>query len=272
MSLIDYFAMNIVPRMYRGKGALHPSETGILTDEVSSVREYDVNIFFIKKKDTLIAIDAGYKNYTGFLDDCRKINVDPSKVQALFLTHADPDHAGGLDIGQKNYFENALIYLGKVEENYLTNTYHRKKIGPFGMKNSVSIKDGYQLLDDGEITQIGDIKIQAFLVPGHTLGHTVYLINDTMLFTGDSIALNKDGGWCFFDIFNYDSALNIKSLKALKEKINSENIEYVFTSHNGFTDNASEAFKHIDVIPNWKEKGFIFDETAPYDCFQVQKA
>ena len=45
MSVIDFFAMNIVPRMYRGKGALHPAETGQLTDEVSCVREYDVDIF-----------------------------------------------------------------------------------------------------------------------------------------------------------------------------------------------------------------------------------
>ncbi len=48
MSLIDYFAMNIVPRMYRGKGALHPAETGVLTEEVSCIREYDVNIFIIR--------------------------------------------------------------------------------------------------------------------------------------------------------------------------------------------------------------------------------
>ena len=32
MSLIDYFAIHIVPRMYRGKGALHPAPTGKLTE------------------------------------------------------------------------------------------------------------------------------------------------------------------------------------------------------------------------------------------------
>ena len=269
MSLIDYFAMNIVPMMYRGKGALHPCETGQLTDMVSCIREYDVNIFFIKKNDTLIAIDAGYKNYNSFADECRKINVDPSKVQAMFLTHADPDHAGGLDVGQKNYFTNADVYVGNVEENYLTNTYHRKKIGPFGMKNSVSIKSGYHLLKDGEIIFIGDLKIQSFLVPGHTLGHLVYIINDEMLFTGDSIALNDEGGWCFFDIFNYDSGLNIRSLKTFKRRSEMDHIRYVFTSHNGFTDDVKGAFRHIDTIPDWKKKGFVFDKTAPYDCFAM---
>ena len=56
MSLIDYFAVHIVPRMYRGKGALHPAPTGKLTDVVSCVREYDVNIFFLSKDETLMSL------------------------------------------------------------------------------------------------------------------------------------------------------------------------------------------------------------------------
>ena len=58
MSLIDYFAMRIVPKMYRGKGALHPAESGRLTEHVSCLREYDVNVFFIRKSDALVAIEA----------------------------------------------------------------------------------------------------------------------------------------------------------------------------------------------------------------------
>ena len=270
MSLIDYFAIRIVPRMYRGKGVLHPAETGRLTDRVSCVREYDVNIFFIRKGKTLIAIDAGYKGHPGLLSACRKIGVDPAEVQALFLTHADPDHAGGLDIHQENHFRKAEVYLGALEENYLTNTWHRKKIGPFGLKNSVTIRKGYRLLADGEEVRIGDIKVQALLVPGHTLGHLCYRIDGDMLFTGDSIALNQEGGWCFFDLFNYDSRMNQESLAALKERVDLSGIRYVFTSHNGFTEDAEGAFRHIGVIPNLKEKGFRFDPTAPYDCFDTR--
>lgn len=173
---------------------------------------------------------------------------------------------GGLDIRQENAFQNARVYLGEREENYLTNTWHRKQIGPFGLKNSVTIADGYQLLKDGETVQIGDFKVQAFLVPGHTLGHLCYLIDDELLFTGDSIALNQNGGWCFFDIFNYDSRMNMESLKALRNKLDLGRIRYVFTSHNGFTDDPKSAFRHIDTTPTLK-KGRPFDETAPYDCF-----
>ncbi len=268
MSLIDYFAMHVVPRMYRGKGALHPSATGKLTENVSCVREYDVNIFFLRKGKTLVAIDAGYKNYPALRRKCAGIGVDPRKVQALFLTHADPDHAGGLDIGQDNLFENAGIYLSGQEENYLTNTFHRKKIGPFGLKNSVSIREGYHLLRDGEVVKVGDMEIQALLVPGHTLGHLAHLVDGCLLFTGDSIALNDEGGWCFFDIFNYSSKLNIQSLMSLKTRLDLSKIRYVFTSHNGFTDDVRAAFRHIDTVPDWKKKGFVFDHTAPYDCFE----
>ena len=43
-------------------------------------------------------------------------------------------------------------------------------------------------------------------------------------------------------------------------------IRYVFTSHNGFTDDPQSAFRHIDTIPKL-EKGRPFDDSAPYDCF-----
>ena len=93
-----------------------------------------------------------------------------------------------------------------------------------------------------------------------------YLIDDELLFTGDSIALNRDGGWCFFDIINYDSKMNMASLQALRNKLDLDRIRYVFTSHNGFTHDPQSAFRHVDTIPAL-EKGRPFDETVPYDCF-----
>ena len=267
MSLIDYFAMRIVPKMYRGKGALHPAESGRLTEHVSCLREYDVNVFFIRKSDALVAIDAGYKDYPGFAEACSAQGIDPAEVQAVFLTHVDPDHAGGLDARCANVFPNAQVYLGKVEENYLTNVYHRKQIGPFGLKNSVSLRAGYKLLEDGETVRVGNIELTALLVPGHTLGHLAYLVNGELLFTGDSIALNDEGGWCFFDLFNYDSALNSRSLEALRERFDLGSVRYVFTAHNGFTSDSEAAFRHVDVSPDLNKRGFVFDETAPYDCF-----
>ncbi len=52
-------------------------------------------------------------------------------------------------------------------------------------------------------------------------------------------------------------------IAALKNRLDLSAIQYVFTSHNGFTNDAQRAFRHIKVIPDLKEKGFIFDERPP---------
>ena len=56
------------------------------------------------------------------------------------------------------------------------------------------------------------------------------------------------------------------SLHALRQKLDLDKIRYIFTSHNGFTDDSPSAFRHIDTIPKL-EKGSQFDDSAPYDCF-----
>jgi len=60
--------------------------------------------------------------------------------------------------------------------------------------------------------------------------------------------------------------MNMASLRTLRQRIDLGRIRYVFTSHNGFTDDPQSAFRHIDTIPVLK-RGRPFDETAPFDCF-----
>ena len=104
----------------------------------------------------------------------------------------------------------------------------------------------------------------------HILGHSAYLVNDRLLFTGDSLAINDTGGYCFFDIFNLDSDLNKKSLWYLKERMADYDLKAVFTSHNGWTEDVKGAFAHVDTIPIIS-KANPFDKTAPYDCFEEQE-
>ena len=117
------------------------------------------------------------------MEKCSRIGVDPADVTDLFLTHVDPDHAGGLDARCVNLFKNARIYLGKLEENYLTNTWHRKKIGPLAIKNSVQISKGYRLLEDEETVMLGDLKITS-------LGWNVYSIRRSFTKYGSKLC------WC----------------------------------------------------------------------------
>ena len=47
---------------YRGKEIFKPLNTGWIDEHVASVREWIANVYFYKKGDTVIMIDAGY-NY-----------------------------------------------------------------------------------------------------------------------------------------------------------------------------------------------------------------
>ena len=46
--------------MYRGKEIFKPLNTGWIDENVACVREWVANIFFYRKGDTTIMIDAGY--------------------------------------------------------------------------------------------------------------------------------------------------------------------------------------------------------------------
>ena len=62
--------------MYRGKEIFKPLNTGWIDENVACVREWVANIFFYRKGDTTIMIDAGY-NYDRLAE---KMCVKPTKV------------------------------------------------------------------------------------------------------------------------------------------------------------------------------------------------
>ena len=119
------------------------------------------------------------------------------------------------------------------------------------------------LLKDGETFRIGDIKIHCFLVPGHTWGHMVYLIDDKYLFTGDTIWFGADGGYSFISAL----ADALKSLGILEAKLKKIGIKPLFiTGHTGWTGDFEFAFAHRDKLCSpFKKK--VHDPAAPYDAY-----
>ena len=61
------FQKKEMSRMYRGKEIFKPLNTGWIDEHVACVREWVANIFFYRKRDTTIMIDAGY-NYDSLED------------------------------------------------------------------------------------------------------------------------------------------------------------------------------------------------------------
>ena len=254
--------------MFRGKEIFKPLNTGTIDERVSCIREYVANIYFYTKDGYTIMIDAGY-NYDRLAEKMRWLDIRPESINEILITHQDTDHVGAIEVDSQGLFKNAKIYVGRVENNYLEGRVRRKVYWGLYKLPQVHIENDKTLIEDGEIFYIHDIKIEAFLVPGHTWGHLVYLIDDAYLFTGDTIWFGANGGYAFLNTLAEDRKLQSVSLKRLEEKLRKRNLSLkIITGHTGWTDDFEFAFRHVDEICNaLRHKPKVQDPKAPYDGF-----
>lgn len=253
-------------RIYRGKEIFKPLNTGWIDENVACVREWVANIFFYRKGETTIMIDAGY-NYDRLAEKMGWLGIDPKSIRHILITHQDTDHVGAVEADSLELFKKAKLYIGEIENRYLTGEVRRRVMHRLYKLPQVTINNKKQLLKDGETFKIGDIKIHAFLVPGHTWGHMVYMIDDKYLFTGDTIWFGADGGYSFISALAESNKLAVRSLGILEQKLKKMCVKPLFiTGHTGFTDNFEFAFAHKEKLCSpFKKK--VHDPSAPYDAY-----
>jgi hydroxyacylglutathione hydrolase len=253
-------------RIYRGKEIFKPLNTGWIDENVACVREWVANIFFYRRGETTIMIDAGY-NYDRLAEKMGWLGIDAKSIRHILITHQDTDHVGAVEADGLGLFKKAKLYIGEIENRYLTGEVRRRVMHRLYKLPQVTINNKKQLLKDGETFKIGDIKIHAFLVPGHTWGHMVYMIDDKYLFTGDTIWFGADGGYSFISALAESNKLAVRSLGILEQKLKKMCVKPLFiTGHTGFTDNFEFAFAHKEKLCSpFKKK--VHDPSAPYDAY-----
>lgn len=262
------FQVKFMSFLFRGKEIFKPLNTGFIDERVRCIREYVANIYFYTKDGQTIMIDAGY-NYDRLAEKMQWLDISPKDIKDILITHQDTDHVGAIEKGSNELFKEATIYIGRIENEYLEGKRTRKVFWGLHKLPKVQIDNKKVLIDDGQVFYIGNIKIEAILVPGHTWGHLVYLIDDAYLFTGDTIWFGADGGYAFLNNLAEDRKLQVKSLKRLEEIIRGKNLKLkIITGHTGWTDDIDFTFAHIDEICNsLRRKPKVRDPKAPYDGF-----
>lgn len=226
------YLSNIVPQ-----NLFFPQPTGKITDNLFTICDRDTNIFIFSTGKDTICIDAGYINNNYLNDEFVKIGIKPDSIAHLFLTHTDEDHAGALDCdSNSDWLNQAQIYLGREEEKLITKKTFRK----FLFRTPVTISRKYNLLDDGNEIKAGDIMVKAILTPGHTSGHMSYLINETILITGDLLILKNDRVMPFYHPWNQNHQQLTESIQKITHL---DGIELLCTSHCRYTANFKEAIQ-----------------------------
>jgi hydroxyacylglutathione hydrolase len=199
-----------------------------LNNDICAVNDVYVNMYLIKGKTKYIAVDAG-KDIKTIDMEMKKLAIDKKDVIALFLTHTDSDHTAATD-----YLTDATIYLSKAEEQMVNGTKKRMLF----FHNKLNRK--YTTLENGQVTTIDGLSVQAILTPGHTPGSTCYLIDGKYLFTGDNLSLQNGRAEVFSKVFNMDSETQKISLEKLAQLTQ---VKFIYTAHHGYTDDFAKAFE-----------------------------
>jgi hydroxyacylglutathione hydrolase len=200
---------------------------------VFSINDSFVDLFLIKDGENYVAIDAG-NGTESVSTELKKLNINPLMVVAVFLTHTDRDHVGGLSI-----FQNAKIYLAAEEVQMIDG-----RTSKFWFtKHTMKLKNQSTLSDQEEI-KINNLTIKGILTPGHTTGSMCYVVNGKYLFVGDAFQLKNGKLAKANEVFTMNLPLATKSFDKIAHL---SGIEYIFTAHTGLSNNYSLA------VSGWEE-------------------
>jgi len=209
-----------------------PLETKEIVDNVFAIKSSIVNLYLVKTVDQYIAIDSG-NNIETIANELKKLKINPKDIAAIFLTHTDFDHVAAIEL-----FVNAKVYLSEQEEQMVNGTTPRF----YSLVGNKIDTENYELLEDKQVLNIDNVKIQGLLIPGHTPGTMCYIVNDKYLFTGDALSI-KDGKIDKFnEFFNMDTEMAANSMGKLT---GIPGIEYIFTAHYGFSND------YLNAIEGW---------------------
>ncbi|MCA8000218.1 MBL fold metallo-hydrolase [Burkholderia metallica] len=143
-----------------------------------------INCYVVRAAGRTILIDGGaggFRQWGGrLLANLALAGIEPAAIDTILLTHAHPDHVGGLvNDAAQIAFPNAELVAHRREvafwqdDGNLSRASERAR-GNFAKAREVfdAYRDRLRVFDDGQVLP----GIHALPLPGHTDGHTGYVV------------------------------------------------------------------------------------------------
>lgn len=149
--------------------------------------ETSVNAYLINTGSKLVLVDTGAAALFGpplgkLLANLAAAGYRPEQVDEVYLTHMHADHVGGLFAGGKQAFPNAVVRADKHEADQWLSKANMDKApaggkdtfkGAMGAINPYAAAGKFKTFE-GDAELVPGVK--AHPAPGHTPGHTVYVV------------------------------------------------------------------------------------------------
>lgn len=165
--------------------AKNNKEKKLIEDYAKNPRDNEHNVMLLKNAKFTALVDTGYPDTTSKLkDELKKIGVEFKDITHIIITHAHPDHIGGILNKNKNNFPKARLLIDEKEYDYWlgANNESTKKALQVFKEKSFFQKD--TALFDSELI------IKALPAYGHTPGHNLISLEngkDKLVFIADLI-------------------------------------------------------------------------------------
>jgi glyoxylase-like metal-dependent hydrolase (beta-lactamase superfamily II) len=186
-----------------------------------------VNVYLIEDAGEFVLIDVGYEDTVEeILELIRRMDFSFSACRLVIATHADVDHSQGLARAQEVLRAPIACHaacVADLETGDVETTFARIKAQEIDLPMPTVKVD--RVLNDGDVIEVGKLKIQVWSTPGHAPGQLAFKLNN-LLFVGDNIY--KDGSVGVIDAHHGSHLPNfISSLK----RILADDSEYLLPSH-----------------------------------------
>lgn len=195
------------------------------------------NWCLIREGDAITLVDAAWpRDYRFVVESLRRIGAGPSRVEAVVLTHAHPDHIGVAERFRADH--GAAVHVHREEAGHACGEYDqharivdllarmwRPSVFAFGV--STVVRGGLDVRPAAMVEAFGDqtLDVPGRLVPvptpGHTSGHCSFHVPDRgALITGDALVnhnllTNRPGPRLMPRIFTHDQDEAEASLQRL---------------------------------------------------------
>ncbi|MEU8895868.1 MBL fold metallo-hydrolase [Nocardia sp. NPDC048505] len=202
-----------------------------VSDSVHVVAGTNVNWALVSDGSGVTVIDAGYPADTAdVLESVTRIGHQLGDIAAVLITHAHLDHIGAVPTLVERV--GMPVYTGAEEVRHAKREY-LQQITPVGMARQLGTRRGRGWLGhtlrairghirmtvptataaDPEVLAALPGGLVALPTPGHTSGHTAYLLpSEGVLFSGDALVtghplVERTGPQVLPGVFNHDEAL-----------------------------------------------------------------